>query len=231
MTVGIEVGKTSAAIEGAKSELATLYHYYRPQLPPLSRWEDERDRWHEPAFAAIAETSGLQIAAARMVTNGLISLRLLDMSALAEAARQDDRVAAMPAISQALRAAGSSDEASRETIIVLTDLALGVGEAFGTLQVVLRQAAEGMLTTLNDSLKTPAIDDTRRGRIFTTWLQNVVEMPLSMTDADQAVLDFTKRHGISVRDLVQIADDADVNVSVVDSVIRLDAELAAAQRS
>ncbi len=211
-----------------RREIAAIYHFYRSQLPAAaSRWEDERDRWHELAFAAIAETSGLSISQSRKVADGLTSLNLLTMSGCLDASKNTGAVARLPALTEALREAGSSEASIQQTISVLIDLAVGVERSFGKLQKMLRTAGEKMLTTLNDSIATSAIDEVRKSRIFTMWLQNVLELPLSMTHADPALVGFCERQGVSVHNLIEIADEADINLPLLDSLIRLDSELLA----
>jgi hypothetical protein len=213
-----------------RREFAAVYHFYRPHLPQLSRWEDERDRWHELAFAAIAETSGLSIAHSRRVADGLMSLSVISMTDCINAAKHENSSGRLPAVAEALRAAGVSESGVEKTVNILVDLALGVESSFGKIQKLLRKNAEDVLATLNTSIPTPTIDDVSKGRIFTMWLQSVIEAPISMTHADPALVDFCERHGASVHTLVEIADEADLNVSVLDCIIRLDSELFAESR-
>ena len=219
--------KRSGERPDVRTEIAAIYHFYRPQLPTTSRWEDERDRWHELAFAAIAVMSGLSIDQSRRVANGLIELNLLTMAGCLDASKNGGAVSRLPAVAEALRVAGSSNAAIEKTIRVLIDIAVGVEHSFGKLQKMLRSAAEQMLKTLNDSIATPTIDESRKGQIFTMWLQNILEAPLSMTHADPTLVDFCERHHVSVHDLVEIADEADINLPVLDSLIRLDSEFLA----
>jgi hypothetical protein len=211
----------------AKSVLAHLYAFYRSQMPPTTRWENEQDRWHELAFAAIVETSGLSVSQSRRVTNGLIELNLLDMGTLAAAGKSGDMVAKLPAIAESLRVAGAAQASIQNTITVLVDLANGIQKSFGKVQKLLRSAAEQLLNTLNKSVHIRSIDDAQKGRILTLWLQNVAEMPLSMTSGDPAIAAFCQDHGISVKDFVDIADEADLNLPILDSYIRLHANYAA----
>jgi hypothetical protein len=77
----------------ARKDLASLSDFYRPQLPPTSRWEDEQDRWHELAFAAIAETSGLSIGRLTKSCQRFDEPEPSLMNALLDAAKSDDIVA------------------------------------------------------------------------------------------------------------------------------------------
>ena len=54
---------------------------------------------------------------------------------------------------------------------------------------------------------------------FTYWMQNVLNMPVSLSD--EAVQNFSKTTGIEPAQLFAAADALDVNVAVIDDLVEL----------
>jgi hypothetical protein len=56
-------------------------------------------------------------------------------------------------------------------------------------------------------------------RILTRWLQNALEMPIPLSNNE--VQSFCKKYKCTVQQLVDAADTLDINVAIVDDLIKL----------
>jgi hypothetical protein len=90
----------------------------------------------------------------------------------------------------------------------------------GKIQRFLRRHGEVMKTELAAMLTSGALDVQAAEHIATLWLQNTCNLPI-LANHDQHIRAFSRRVGISERELLDSADRMDVNVSVLDDLLAL----------
>jgi hypothetical protein len=65
------------------------------------------------------------------------------------------------------------------------------------------------------------ISDDETRRIFTFWLQKVMNIPVLLLAPE--VSEFCKKHEISAAELIEAADNLDLNVAILDELLKLQA--------
>ena len=194
-------------------ELRSLAERHLPELDDL-RWASEADRWAELIFCVLNSFAEDAPERCRLATGTLAELDLLAPATLAgvddphsEAHIMAKHVLRLHGFTEANLAGvlGALGTVSRQTIAGFD----------GKLQRYLRQLGEAA----RDSLAARFGDSPQLRRAVTHWLQNTLNLPLSLED--QAVREFCERLAITQADLEAAADSIDLNVAVVDDIIGL----------
>jgi hypothetical protein len=87
----------------------------------------------------------------------------------------------------------------------------------GKVQHYLRHYGERMLDEALAAFRFTTLDEGAAKYAFTYWLQNVLNMPLSLRDV--SVLSFCRQYGLTVDDLIAAADELDLNLALLDDLI------------
>jgi hypothetical protein len=199
-------------------ELREIASRYLEDLAPVP-WASETDRWAELVFCVLNAFVADDPARCRRLVDTLGELGLTEPATLAEAGNPSGTHHVV--VSYALARYGFTESDAQRAIRLLAQLAGVVGERYGgKIQRYLRQQAERIRDDLVASLAVGSDSETELHVGITLWLQNAVNMPLSV--ADKNVDEFCDRHGVGLEELEKVADEIDFNVALVDDIIRLD---------
>jgi hypothetical protein len=182
-------------------------------LEPLP-WADEESRWFELVFSLFAAVSDAPEGELRALVGTLASLELITVEALVSS----PETAVQRAVDEAI-AAGIDATAATAALGAATEAAnVLAGSYGGKMQLLLREEGEALLRNITEKLGISALDQGAVGHALTYWLQNTLNLPLSLRD--RALQEFAGRLGVSVQELVSAADSLDLNVALIDDLIR-----------
>jgi hypothetical protein len=192
--------------------------------PEQYPWIWEGARWQELAFCLIARLGApdLDADAARSAAEMLSRLGLLRIEALAalaaeggEADRSHPDAAFMV---QLLERVGAAPERAQAIVTTLAQAGWGLEEHHGgKVQRYLRRYGEAILRELGETFSFSRMSDEDVRYAFTHWLQNVLNMPLPMSDPN--VRRLCQERGITVEALVEVADGLDLNLALLDDIL------------
>lgn len=193
-------------------EMADLHAGDLADMP----WPAESHRWAELVFCLLNAVMQDPLRC-RELTEALGALRMLDPSALAAAA--DPRADAAVVLRYALRQHGFGEEQTQRAMGLLTRAGVAITNGYqGRIQRYLRQKAELIRDELMAMIGGGTSDNELRQGV-SHWLQNALNLPVSVGDKD--IEDFCRHHGIDLRELEAAADEADLNIAVVDDLLRI----------
>ena len=208
----------------AQDELRDAYVNYRNRLPDIFVWEDEKQRLNKLYFCLLLRISGKDEVEVSRIIAALDYLNLLDTENLAKAelvggkGRKGNKIASL--ISDILIHNGIESKTANECVVAICEVAKGINISYqGKLQKFLRKYANLMLEELNDTFSFSRIAEEDERYIFTHWLQDVLEMPIPLSN--EFVEKFCEEKDIKVGDLIEAADSLDINVAVVDDLIKM----------
>lgn len=205
------------AAESAAYQLRRVLATEGDDLALGQPWLWEFDRWKELVFALLARISPLPEVGLRLLVDRLADLDLLAVEALAE---DGDTEPAAGRVVDLMVEAGMSAEAADRAQTTVVEAARGLREAWGgKVQKYLRHYAEAMLRELPESFTFTALAPDEVQSAFTYWLQNAVNLPLSLVD--DSVLAFCDHYGFTPADLIEAADRIDLNLAVADDIAQV----------
>jgi hypothetical protein len=184
-------------------------------------WGSEGDRWKELVFALLTRVVSEPEWKVRDIVNGLYALGLLDIGMLAKSKKHkvNGRSPDMGGhILEFLDESGVDAEQSEKSLRVIEEAACGLAKHFGgKIQLYLRGYGSAMLHDVKGLFDFSVLDTSQVQFAFTYWLQNVLNMPLSLIDEN--VDSFCKHNGLTTEALVAAADSLDVNLALLDDII------------
>ena len=186
-------------------------------------WVWEGERWQELVFALLAQVSDLPEDEVRVLAEQMQDLDLLDVLALAALRRgrpSADRKALLARrVVEILEEGGFSSEQAIRGLEAICEAALGFEEHFGgKVQDYLRRYGDLMLQELGRFFEFSALNDSETQTAFSYWLQNVLNMPISLLDADMRA--FCEQHGLQPEELIAAADELDLNLALLDDLVQ-----------
>ena len=203
----------------AEFVLQKLALQHGEQLSAEHQWISEEDRWLELVFSLLSHSVDHPQWFVRAVVGRIATLRLLSVSALAS----PDGVALARAKLMA-QEAGLSAEGVEKALNAAAEAAKSIEAKFsGKLQRLLRAESEKTLANIRQALEINSIDQRVSGLALTFWLQNVMNAPLSLRDEE--VSRFSADEGLGPADIIEAADALDLNLALVDDLIRLELTL------
>ncbi len=204
-----------------KEEIRGLYVRYRDLLPDVYRWEDEKERWEELVFCYFRQLANKSESDLRRVVSALGDLGLLEAERLSVLVSDQGNLnyesPFFVQMSKLLTENGFESDAADRTLKAIGQVARGIRVRHGKLQILLRKHARALLDDLRQTSLETAVEE----EILSTWLQGALEMPIA--SADEHVTRFARERGCTLDDLTTAADSLDINVGVIDDLIRLDA--------
>lgn len=187
-------------------------------------WLYESDRWYELVFCLLNRISPewMPSSVARDVTEELATEGLLDVPILAGAESPSGKptytAPELTAIQEVLLGAGYDAEETETAVQTIYEMAEALQEQHdGRIQRYLRQYGELMLKEVDRTFSFTRMSDADVHYMFTHWLQNVLNMPVALSNpAVKAVCD---TYDITVEELVSAADRLGVNVALLDDLM------------
>lgn len=191
------------------------------ELAALHRWLYEGDRWKELAFALLTRTTSLPERCVRDIVDDLEELGMLDVKMLADmpvaGAELDLHEFDALHIRELLIQGGFREDEALKGLKTLWQTARGLSARFGgKLQRYLRHYGELMLAEIPELFDLTELDQAAARGAFTYWLQNVLDMPLSLVDEN--VQRFCAQHDITPAELFATADELNIDLAFVDDL-------------
>lgn len=192
--------------------------------PEQYQWPWEIARWHELVFCLLLRLGQPELDAdmARSLTNMLADLDMLRIETLAglapEGEEPDFTHPDLALMLRLLERSGLHPARARAAVTTICQAALGLQKRHGgKVQRYLRRYGQQMLDELGEhfSFSSMSEEDTRYA--FTHWLQNVLNIPLALSEP--AVEKLCKKLGVTVDDLVEVADGLDLNLALLDDMV------------
>jgi len=186
------------------------------------QWPSESARWTELLFALTTRISKKSEAELREIIEELDDLELLDPKPLAALPVKNGAVNLdhphAKHIFEVLSEYGFSKEEAKKTILTMHEAAKSLEKHHGgKIQRYLRKYGRKMIDEISDNFSFSQMDNADIKYAFTYWLQNTLNMPLSL--GDEAVKKFLKKFNKKPEDLVQTVDELDINLAIVDDLI------------
>ncbi|MDD3857554.1 MAG: hypothetical protein PHP43_05835 [Methanoculleus sp.] len=208
-------------MEKIENDLMKMFIEYRPLLPDAYKWEDEKDRWSELVFCVFSELSGLSTIKARTIVSALSDLQVIGLDDLAALLNDEGRVGVqnknVEIISSILQKNGVEKQNVDTVLLTLSQLARGIKNNYGRMQLFLRKYGQLMLDELDESIKLTAVDKGVERYIYATWLQNILEFPLPLSN--DSVQKFCMDENCSLEEVIDTADKLDINVAMLDDIL------------
>ena len=104
----------------------------------------------------------------------------------------------------------------KEVSIILTQ------DHGGKIQKYLRKKSQKILQETLDNFTLKSLDKDEVRIAFTFWYQNIFGLPITLNDEN--VKRFIKVRGLDVAKFEEIADKLDINIAIVDDLIKSEAE-------
>jgi hypothetical protein len=203
--------------ENAAYQLRRILAAEGAELAVGQPWLWEFDRWKELVFALLARLTSVPEAGLRLLVDRLADLDLLGVDALGV---DGDGEPMATRITDLMVDAGlSADEAAR-ALTTVVEAARGLRRTSGgKVQRYLRRYGELMLREVPDYFDFTALPSDEVQDAFTYWLQNAVNLPLSLVD--DSLRAFCGHYGFTPADLIEGADRIDLNLAVADDAVQL----------
>lgn len=184
-------------------------------------WIWEVERWKELVFSLLTKVVKISEKEVRDLVNNLEELELLDITALSalfrEHTRPDLEAPNARRILGLFQEKGLSEADAQRGLTVICEAALGLKAHYSSkVQHYLRHYGELMLHDIEKTFRFSVLDETEVKQAFTYWLQNVLNMPLSLTDEN--VEEFCKENNLTIEELFAAADELDMDFALVDDI-------------
>jgi hypothetical protein len=121
-------------------------------------------------------------------------------------------------VATVLLGVGYSESEARQAVAALAETAENVERHYdGKPQRYLREYGERMLEELPERFAFDEFGDEDVRYAFTLWLQNVLNMPVTLRSPEMTV--FCERYDVTVEELVAAADVQDINLALLDDLV------------
>lgn len=183
-------------------------------------WED--DRWYQLVFSLLVRIGQPELSAltAQDATLQLRNQGLLEVDTLAQRApvgEADFDEEPLSDIMAVLQRLGFTTADAKTAAATLCDVARGLSEQYdGKVQKYLRHYGQLMIQQLPDHFTFSHLDEQEVRYAFTHWLQQVINMPLGLSNPSLEML--CERYGVPMDALVEEADQRDLNVAFLDEL-------------
>ncbi len=188
------------------------------------QWPSEHKRWVELVFALVARISNKSEDEIRDVIEELDDPRLdlLDVEALSEIPETDGGIDLdyphARRVVEYLSESGFTEEESKSSVLVMHEAAKSLIEYHdGKIQKYLRKYGQQMIDELSQNFSFSKMSEADVKYAFTYWLQNVLNMPISLEDEN--VKKFCKKINKKPEELCEVADKLNINIALLDDFI------------
>jgi len=187
-------------------------------------WPWEERRWHELLFCLFFAQAcpPLESATVREVIDSLAELSMLEVSELAETAHNWKKEGTYTPYQQTLsflvQEQGLEKEQTRSVLQSFAEAAAAIQEQYGgKVQRYFRQYGEQMLAEAVKTFQLSELPEDKQHRAFTHWLQNTLNMPLSLREPVVEML--CEDFDLTYQDLQDTADELGLNLALMDDII------------
>jgi hypothetical protein len=213
------MGSKRASDKKAHHLLKKLIYVAGGSVASSHQWLWEGERWKELVFALLAQVSTVGEDAVREIADELYQLDLLDVETLAGLRRKgrgDESTAGR--IIAIMREGGIGKDEAALGLASICDAASGlVANHSGKIQFYFRAHAQRMVKDAQKVFGLSAMKEHEARMAITYWLQNVLNMPLSLQD--KTINTFAGEHGVTGAALYAAADELDLNVALLDDLV------------
>lgn len=214
----------------SREKIAALLEEQYPRFDAVLgqyAWPHEEKRWHELVFCMLVAEGQETFEPprhrriAREAVDTLVRLDLLDvvdLAGLTGAQRETDELDSLTLLRRGvLERLGYPAPTVDRVLIALAETAHVLQHAFdGKIQKYLRRAGERMLREMSEIFPMSTLGEARKRYVFTHWLQNVANLPLALHNPSMLLI--CENLGVTPEDLCEIADEADLNVALLDDM-------------
>lgn len=200
-----------------------LYQLYEGSLDSYL-WPWEVARWYELVYCFIVQIGSSEIPTddAYRIVSTLAELNLLEIDALAafvkEGGKPDLSEPDLVLVLEVLTRLGLSSDKATAVLVTICEAAAGFqGQYQGKVQRFLRKYGSLMIKDLGDTLSFSKLSTEDTEVTLTHWLQNVINMPLILSESKLEVL--CTGLEVTMTDLVDAVDDLDLNLTLVDDLL------------
>jgi len=195
--------------------LQELSEKHGPGLP-WHPWLSEAERWNELVFCLLNQCADLEPAVIRTAVELLQALELVDLQHLAQIDSIDTESAAV--IRHVLVRLGFTLEDANRAILLLSHTGKVTRDLYaGKIQQCLRKFGETLRDELVSTFRCDALDNGQLRFASTHWLQNAISLPLTLER--ESLVKFGGVHGATVADVLQAADELNINTLLVDDLL------------
>lgn len=202
-----------------------LIENWRGLAPSLSvyQWPVETARWHELVFCLLFRIGQPRINAeeVRRMTQMLADLDLLNLENLAELISENGESLNHPdaiLMMDLLERKGMTVDQSRQAVATIVQASQVFKHRYnGKVQRCLRHYGMQMLNDLISEFSLSQISCEETQLALAHWMQNVLNMPIELEEPE--VIQFCQKAGIKLEELIDIADDIDINLALMDDMI------------
>ena len=225
---GKAVKKNQGAVQGADlmldEKLLELYKAYEPLLGE-NLWPWESQRWTELVFCILNASTRPEVSpdSIREAARVLEKSHLIDIAVLGSLdpvkEKKDSSHPHVVAVQAILKNFGFAEDEIQTAVATMCQLAAGFKKNYeGKVQKCLRRYGMNMLKEMERDFPVQASNAETARTAITQWFQNVLNLPLPAPDeiSDKAC----KMLQTDYKALIQAADDIDVNVALLDNILR-----------
>jgi hypothetical protein len=208
-------------ISEVEFQLRKLFHTQLENYD-VYHWPNEDMRYTELVFSLLSFQNPPFTNVLREIVSRLYDLGLLDVQSLSTMEFSNDSIdmnnKTSQRISQILTEYGFTFEQTKSCIITLYQLANSLKNNYdGKVQKYFRKYGQLMLDGLEKDFSITNMDKDIIRQALTFWLQNVLNMPISLMNQDLET--FCNKIGVTSEELIAEADKLNINVAILDDLI------------
>jgi hypothetical protein len=198
--------------------LSNLFNEYEPSFE-LYQWPIESLRW--TAFVASVVMTLAPDAVSDTAINALIELDLVKIKKLAGLApiKPGDYSERAKLILAILGEAGIDEHTSTLILHSLVEAATAVqSKVAGQAQRLIRSESHALIKRLTEFLSFSRLDSHTATLITTRWLQDILNLPVLLET--ESINAFIEDMDISTEELIEAADELDINLALIDEIVQ-----------
>lgn len=206
------------------SLIIQLYDDYAVEMGDTIKyfWPKETERWNELVFCILTAIGESEVAPTviRSFVNTFRGFELLELQKLAELNPLNDNLSDPLTITlkTLLLEIGFSPKTSVSAINAISEAAVSIKENYdGKVQNYYHHYGMKIVENIKEDFKFSDFDNAPKAIAF--WLQNTLNMPVPMTDP--IVEKACESIGVRYEELVEAANEHDLNVALLDDALRV----------